>query len=129
MFFNYKTKPNTFNQSSVIYSVIAVTITLEKLEETLTLRRMSILTSRRNQNQQNIHPILNNQLELPFLSLFCHGITEPICDVLRNLIHLYNLKNVKNTHGGVKHHSSTDFFSHFLYSTNGKKPRKASHLF
>ena len=92
MFFNYKTKPNTFNQSSVIYSVIAVTITLEKLEETLTLRRMSILTSGRNQNQQNIHPILNNQLELPFLSLFCHGITEPICDVLRNLIHLYKFK-------------------------------------
>ena len=24
-----------------------------------------------------------------------------MCDVLRDLLHLYNLKNLKNTHGGV----------------------------
>ena len=24
-----------------------------------------------------------------------------ICDALRDLVHLYNLKNVKNAHGGV----------------------------
>ena len=46
--------------------------------------------------------------------------------------HLYNLKNVKNTHGKVLllvklHHSSMAAFT-FLNSANGTKSRKASHV-
>ena len=53
--------------------------------------------------------------------------------------HLYNLKNVKNTHGGVlilvklqalslKRTLLHGCFSRFLNSTNGTKSRKASHM-
>ena len=56
--------------------------------------------------------------------------------------HLYNLKNVENTHGGVlplvklqdlackfaKSDSAMDVFRVFLYCTNGTKSRKASHI-
>ena len=60
--------------------------------------------------------------------------------------HLYNLKNVKNTHEGVlplfklqalaKTTLATllkltllhEFFSHFLYSANGTKSRKVSNI-
>ena len=48
-----------------------------------------------------------------------------IYDALCNLVHLYNLKNVKNTHGGALlllkvYHSSMGVF------LNGTKPHKAS---
>ena len=47
--------------------------------------------------------------------------------------HLYNLKNVKNTHGGVlllvlKVTLLHGCFSRFLNCTNGTKLRKASHM-
>ena len=53
--------------------------------------------------------------------------------------HLYDLKNVKNTHGGVLllvklpgwnfTKSSMGVFHAFLIGTNGIKSRKASHIF
>ena len=45
--------------------------------------------------------------------------------------HLHNLKNVKNTHGGVILLLTLllGCFSRFLNSTNGSKYRKASQLF
>ena len=54
--------------------------------------------------------------------------------------HLYNLKNVKSTHGGVlllvklqafaisKSNTPLWMFSRFLNCTNGTKSRKASHF-
>ena len=54
--------------------------------------------------------------------------------------HLYNFKNMKNTHGGVlllvKLHTQTllkvtlhhECFSHFLNCTNGTKSCKTSHM-
>ena len=50
--------------------------------------------------------------------------------------HLYNLKNVKNTHGGVLLWPTTllkvtlllGYFSRFLKCTNDTKTRNASHL-
>ena len=40
---------------------------------------------------------------------------------------LYDLKNVKNTHGGVLH-SSMGVFHVFLNCTNGTKSRNAPHI-
>ena len=40
--------------------------------------------------------------------------------------HLFNLRSVKNTHGGVL--LLVGFFSHFLNCANGKKLCKASHM-
>ena len=50
------------------------------------------------------------------------------------LYYLYNLKNVKNTHGGVlllvlKVTLLHWWFPRFLNSTNGTKSRKTSHMF
>ena len=64
-------------------------------------------------------------------------------DALHNLLHFYNLKNVKNSHGGVLlleklqaeaynyTKSNTIFhgcFSRFLNCTNSTKSRKASYM-
>ena len=47
--------------------------------------------------------------------------------------HLYNIKNVKNTHGGVlllvlKVTPFHGCFSRFLNCSNDNKPRKATHM-
>ena len=54
-----------------------------------------------------------------------------LCDVLLISYHFYNLKNVKNTHGGVlllvKWHSSIGVF-YVLNCANDTKLRNASHI-
>ena len=56
-----------------------------------------------------------------------------ICDALRDLVSFANLKNKKNTHGGVlllvllKAELLYDCFSHFLNCTNSTQFRNASH--
>ena len=60
-----------------------------------------------------------------------------ICDVLRDLVTFVQLKNMKNTHGGLlllvnlqatKSETPPWVFSHFLISTNATKSRNASQL-
>ena len=79
-------------------------------------------------------------------ALFMYACT---CDALRDLVafvHLYNLENVKNTHGGVlllvklqafsvpksnippKVTFLHGCFSRFLNCTNGTKSHKTSHI-
>ena len=59
------------------------------------------------------------------------------CDVLRDLLTFVQLKNMKNTHGGLlplvklqatKSETPPWVFSHFLISTNATKSRNASQL-
>ena len=52
-----------------------------------------------------------------------------VCRALRDLVSLYKLKNMKNTHGGVKVTLLHRCFSHFLNCTNGIKLPKALHIF
>ena len=56
-----------------------------------------------------------------------------MCDALRDLVYLCNLKNLKNTHSGVLLFTFSKVagywcFSHFLNWTNGTKWCKALHL-
>ena len=61
-----------------------------------------------------------------------------LCEILFEIWHhFYNLKSMKNIHGGVLKIPATllkvtiphRFFSRFLNSANGTKSRKASHVF
>ena len=65
------------------------------------------------------------------LQLFLWSSILVLCDVLMIWYHLYNLKNVKNTHGGVlllvKWHSSIGVF-YVLNCANDTKLRNASHI-
>ena len=86
---------------------------------------------------------------LPFLLLgklvtdsFASAIFFIICDALHDLVPFIQLKNVKNTHGGVlllvkfqlkpvallKETLFRRYFSRFLNSTNGTKLSKTSHI-
>ena len=70
------------------------------------------LKTRENQTSKFSAPVKFCLILMFFEKYFvqdCSILT--ICDALRNLQHLYNLKNVKNTHGGVLH------FSRFLNCT------------
>ena len=80
-------------------------------------------------NPQKLPEVSPVQKEVPpshKLQLCKYVMFSTIC------YHLCNLKNVKNTHGGVLLLKVTllhGCFSHFLNYANGTKSRKASHTF
>ena len=62
------------------------------------------------------------QLPVPYIIYAgFEAITESICDALLDLVHLYNLKNVKNTHVGVLLLVKLQVPNHALHHTCTKK--------
>ena len=66
------------------------------------------------------------------ISIIEFWVSSDICDALHDLLPFVQLKNVKNTHGGVlillKLTLLHGCFSHFFNCTNGTKSRNASHM-